>query len=107
MACTVYNIALKTFNMSEILFGGVLSGGQKRRIYVYTHAFEGTPRGRHCPKHSMKCAVCFQPLFVCFQSRFSSLAVELLGKFAEKSSSGAFDKCFKRATENNGLFHTL
>lgn len=45
VAYAVYNTALKTFNMSKILFGGVLFGGQPRHICVYTHAFEGTPRG--------------------------------------------------------------
>lgn len=79
----------------------------RRDASVYTHAFEGTPRGRHCPKHSMGCAVCFQWFFVCFQSRFSSLVLELLGKFLEKSSTGAFDECFKKGTEkkNGALSH--
>lgn len=108
VACAVYNSPLKTFNMSKILFGGVLSGGQKRHICVYTHAFEGTPRGQHCPKHSMKCAVCFQWLFVCFQSWFPSLVVELLGKFLEKSSSGAFDECFTKGDRKKwALSHAM
>lgn len=40
-----YNSALKTFNMSKILFGGVLSGGQQRHICVHTRMHLKAPRG--------------------------------------------------------------
>lgn len=107
VACAVYNTTLKTFDMSKILFGGVLSGGQQRHVCVYTHAFEGAPRGRHCPKHSMKCTVCFQWLFVCFQSRFSSLVVELLGKFLEKVLVWLLMNVLKRGLKKLTCSHTL
>lgn len=86
VACAVYNTTLKTFDMSKILFGGALSGGQRRHtcVCMYTHAFEGTPKGQILSKaqHEMWCL--FSVAFCLFWSRFSSLVVELLGKFLEK-----------------------